>query len=343
MCLPFLRVGQEPPSVSRNRGGGGTRDSDTSPTGDADIPRLLEYPYDILCVIHSFLPVSSQACFALICKHLYESFHRSLKHPQLVWPNHIEETGSVAVELPEIAPRTELLLRLETPDTPFCVACLKFHRRDEFPKDLSQIPKRERTCRFGTSVVDLCHCLALTPMTGAKLRRWLRAGTAPPTLDQSILTAFRLLHEDGQLALRHSCTATDRQYGALQLHMDVRFMGSGQLVVRTRYTLGITTVGIIQGWEQLGRPVSATGLLSGCRHRNLIHVSCFGLYMEHQVCPYCHAVFHFVHHVLPTSTIEWVVCRDLGSESDHELWRLAGRPQLEERKRVKRCLQSMPM
>ncbi|KAL3490988.1 hypothetical protein BJX62DRAFT_237592 [Aspergillus germanicus] len=201
MSLTSLQVGEEPPSVSLD-----THErslilqpscSPVSISVEGEkrtIPRLFELPHEVLLMIHSFLPLPSQACLALTRKSLYNVFTDSVKHPDLAWPKEILEQWSAAYGLPKINPRTQLLLQLQTLDNPFCVACLKLHRRDEFPGNLPDI--LERKCRFGDNVIDLCHCLALTPMTGAKLREWLRRGIAPTSLDRSILTAFRLMRSD---------------------------------------------------------------------------------------------------------------------------------------------------
>ncbi|KAL3450368.1 hypothetical protein BJX65DRAFT_305207 [Aspergillus insuetus] len=279
------------------------------------IPRLFELPHEILLMIHSFLPLPSQACLALTCEPLYNVFTNS------------------------ITPRTQLLLQLQTLDNPFCGACLKLHRRDEFPENLPDI--LERKCRFGDNVVDLCHCLALTPMTGAKLRGWIRSGIAPTTLDQSIFTAFWPVNARGQLVLRHICTATNRQHGTLDLHMQLRLVDSGQLVVRTRHSLAITTLGIKQGWPQLGSFRDMTESLFGCPHRNLMHIGWFDSNTVRHKCHYCQTVSAFVGHWVPESVFEWVTHRNLGTDSDHEPWQATGRCLSYERKRMEACLQSL--
>ncbi|CEN60701.1 hypothetical protein ASPCAL03136 [Aspergillus calidoustus] len=365
MSLTSLQVGEEPPSVSLSAPDGSPilQPSITVAAKNQTDPRLLEYPPEILLMIHSFLPVPSQACLALTCKTLYNLFGNSLQHPDLAWPKGIFEQGSAAYGLPKIALRTQFLLQLKTPDNPFCVACLKLHHRNEFPENVWDIPKIERKCGFGINVVDLCHCLALTPMTGAKIREWLRSGIAPTNLDQRILDVLQLDDRNPHRALRHRCMATNRRHGTLRLEIRAELVGdednddnddnerNERLMVCTRHSLAITQDGIRQGWEQLGAVFSPQESVFGCPHYNLIHIGWYNPDTAAHICQYCPTAFFFLGNI-PTeyeskseseSAFVWRSFRNLGSNAYSRPWQTNGRCCSEERRQMKRCLESLNM
>jgi hypothetical protein len=147
--------------------------------------------------------------------------------------------------------------------------------------------------------------------------------------------------DDDQLSLGHVCNATSRQYGALRIHMQVRLMAFGYLVVCTRHSLAITVSDVRGGWEQLLSPFSPTESVFGCPHRNLMHIGWYNHDMAPERCDYCKAAFSFAHHELPESVFEWVTYRCVGSDSDHAPWEEGGRCLSVQRGRVEACLQSM--
>ncbi|KAL3459459.1 hypothetical protein BJX64DRAFT_200906 [Aspergillus heterothallicus] len=263
-------------------------------------PSILDYPVDILLVICSFLPLPSRVCLALTCKALYNVLGDNLNNPRLAWPKGIDEAGCnscVTIERlpphvePKDLPRTELLLRLQTHDNLYCAGCLKLHGRHEFDEGRLFGPITERYCRDRRDVVDLCHCLALTGMTGNKLRQWILTGIAPASLDQSIRNILTPKKTDcGDLTLEHGCTATGPNYVSLMMDMQLR-LDNHCLVVRKTYQLRVD--GRLTRVDHHCKMGPSTcpyfpprGVVFGCFHRCHVH-TCWFAKNKPQPCLCC--------------------------------------------------------
>ncbi|KAL2835827.1 hypothetical protein BJY01DRAFT_252332 [Aspergillus pseudoustus] len=315
------------------------------------IPPLLDCPVDILLLVFASLPLPDQVCLALTCKPLYNLFSEALKDPRLAWPKGIEATGCAAYARPNDHPRLELLLRLQTYDNVYCTTCLKLHRRQEFTEESLAIPIIDRRCKYGHNVVDLCHCLALTPMTGAKLRQWLDTGVAPAALDRSIRNAFVPGITDGdELSLQHECRAIGRKYGDLALATRLRHMPDKTLVVRTYHDLRISGENVKLDPWQLDEGISVSDTIFSCPHNNLVDTHWSDRSSEPKFCTHCETVQQFFGQRNglsgkgtlpgPDEILQiWETQRTLGhDDKDCPRWQQTARARWKEKEQLQHCL-----
>ncbi|KAK2735284.1 hypothetical protein FQN55_002218 [Onygenales sp. PD_40] len=212
-------------------------------------PHLASYllfqqlPLEILLEICSFLPPSSQACFALVNRYFYSKLHHKLRLPQLHFPAeqppdyHMNRYLSLSRFYQ--FERWELLRYLEQ-DQPNtwreCPQCFKLHPTDYFLPSSYLRPARP-LCKYKycAGIVDLCPCKKISiqdrqrilyqlidETTRSKALRWnATAVTTHPTPGS------------GRRYLSHKCST---KYDSAQLDIEIYlFHDRGRLYAQTKY------------------------------------------------------------------------------------------------------------
>ncbi|KAJ0414893.1 hypothetical protein BJY00DRAFT_318391 [Aspergillus carlsbadensis] len=242
--------------------------------------RLERLPFDIKALIFPHLPLVSQACLALTCKHFHKLLAPVYADPLLSWPRFL----SVAPPCREAKfgcaptlPRNDLLLKLEDARWLYCSSCLKLHPHTHFPKGAAMLPHWDRPCTklpFG-GVVDLCACVTLTHSNGVRLARWLETGIPGKDLHANIRRKFRCIVRNGDdgggadgSALVHECVVKGHPGAFVAITTLVSINVDGHLVVTTQFGASWKTPRNDAGPGGYTYPSShrGTGLIALCPH-----------------------------------------------------------------------------
>ena len=203
---------------------------------------FLSMPVEIHERIFSFLPLVGQACFALSCRPLYQTFGSVLQNDELRFPRLLWTKVEDRCQNQAYLPRNKLLVRLETKYWRFCGSCLKLHPRTDFMcwRSDTRTPL-ERQCIYGAGIVDICPCVAITVCEHLRLVEHLMgaAGSKRSILvDRGIFTPE--VSENGERRLVHECPvwSNDEYFIFTKLALSP---GSNQLLARTNYEIPSTT------------------------------------------------------------------------------------------------------
>ncbi|KAK2807966.1 hypothetical protein FQN50_005208 [Emmonsiellopsis sp. PD_5] len=200
-------------------------------------------PLEILLEICSFLPPSSQACFALVNRYFYSKLHHKLRLPQLHFPTeqppgyymnrHLSLSRFYQFE------RWELLRYLEQ-DQPNtwreCPQCFKLHPTDYFLPSSYLRPARP-LCKYKycAGLVDLCPCKKISIQDRQRILYQLIDETTRSKALRWNATAVttHLTPASGRRYLSHKCST---KYDSAQLDIEIYlFHDHGRLYAQTKY------------------------------------------------------------------------------------------------------------
>ncbi|KAL2865566.1 uncharacterized protein BJX67DRAFT_389330 [Aspergillus lucknowensis] len=249
---------------------------------------LLELPLKILLLIVPHLPLVSQACLVLTCKHLYRLLRSALDDEVLAWPKYLtspitpwhDPPLDLFRDNPEV-PRNDFLLKLEDAWWLYCCKCLKLHPSYQFKPWFvgPWTPPSTRFCNSNVGVVDLCACLSLTYWNGVQLAM-----------------------VNNKQCLLHKCSVISQPNAFVALTTMVTFDTDCYLVVTTRYNVYLSSphkkLGETVDWLDAYRPPPNTEGIFVCPHMHAL-AWLYGRYWKSSGCQYsceccdtnCHLLF----------------------------------------------------
>ena len=142
-------------------------------------PTLPTLERSILLKIYEHLTLVDRACLSLSCKSLFRIFGTVLKHAEFTFPCLLQIRIPILCVNSERVPRNQLLLRLENRYWAYCAKCLRLHPRHEFNGFSLHHPPKQRSCRKGAGIVDICPCTAWTIRDRAHIVDLLKSPDTP--------------------------------------------------------------------------------------------------------------------------------------------------------------------
>lgn len=263
---------------------------------------ICNLPPEIMLEVLSHLPLPSQVCLALSCKSLYHLFNAVLKAEELRFPHLVPRRKEDFLKNRYVLSkkyllRMELLVQLENSRWACCAGCQKLHRRKEFfPRSqLKHYPLR-RLCMFGSGLLDLCPCIALSLRDRKHVVEYLMGGNNLSFVDKGFLKDS--CNDKGERFLIHKCSS----YTTIRVEIVLSLSESSRLIARARHEVPPAVL----GWKM--------ECVSCCRHfhlwRSITNILNYGNSWR---CDSCHTnVAGLTDPNIPDSTTVVTTTRNLG-------------------------------